>query len=157
VDPEGGFAVAWMWWLGIALILGVVELVTVDLIFMMLVGGALAAMIVALLGLPAWVQVLTFAIVSWALLQLARPAAKAWLERTTPETKTNVDALIGRSARVVLEVTEDAGRVKLGGEVWTARSATRGEAFAVGEDVVVTAINGAIAMVARPEPRGDIH
>lgn len=91
------------------------------------------------------------------LLQLARPAAKAWLERTTPETKTNVDALIGRSARVVLEVTEDAGRVKLGGEVWTARSATRGEAFAVGEDVVVTAINGAIAMVARPEPRGDIH
>lgn len=139
-----------MWWLAGALVLGVVEMITVDLIFMMLVGGALAAMIVALLGLPAWVQVLTFALVSWALLQLARPAAKAWLERTTPETKTNVDALIGRDARVVLEVTDESGRIKLGGEVWTARSTTRGEVFAVGEDVIVTAINGAIAMVARP-------
>ena len=143
---------AWMWWLGGALILGVVEMLTVDLVFVMFAGGALAAMIVALLGLPAWAQVLTFALISWALLQVARPTAKAWIEASTPDTKTNVDALIGRSARVVHEVTEDSGRVKFSGEVWTARSANRGEVFTVGEDVVVTAINGAIAMVARPEP-----
>jgi membrane protein implicated in regulation of membrane protease activity len=148
---------AWMWWLGAALILGVVEMLTVDLVFVMFVGGALAAMVVALLGLPAWVQVMTFALVSWALLQVARPAAKAWIESSTPDTKTNVDALIGRNARVVHEVTEEAGRVKFSGEVWTARSAHRGEVFAVGDDVVVTAINGAIAMVARPEPPSGTH
>ncbi|NCD19904.1 MAG: NfeD family protein [Actinobacteria bacterium] len=148
---------AWMWWLGAALILGVVEMLTVDLVFVMFVGGALAAMVVALLGLPAWVQVMTFALVSWALLQVARPAAKAWIESSTPDTKTNVDALIGRNARVVHEVTEETGRVKFSGEVWTARSARRGEVFAVGEDVVVTAINGAIAMVARPEPPSGTH
>lgn len=148
---------AWMWWLGAALILGVVEMLTVDLVFVMFVGGALAAMVVALLGLPAWVQVVTFALVSWALLQVARPAAKAWIESSTPDTKTNVDALIGRNARVVHEVTEETGRVKFSGEVWTARSARRGEVFAVGEDVVVTAINGAIAMVARPEPPSGTH
>ena len=148
---------AWMWWLGAALVLGVVEMLTVDLVFVMFVGGALAAMVVALLGLPAWVQVMTFALVSWALLQVARPAAKAWIESSTPDTKTNVDALIGRNARVVHEVTEETGRVKFSGEVWTARSARRGEVFAVGEDVVVTAINGAIAMVARPEPPSGTH
>lgn len=148
---------AWMWWLGAALILGVVEMLTVDLVFVMFVGGAIAAMVVALLGLPAWVQVVTFALVSWALLQVARPAAKAWIESSTPDTKTNVDALIGRNARVVHEVTEETGRVKFSGEVWTARSARRGEVFAVGEDVVVTAINGAIAMVARPEPPSGTH
>lgn len=142
---------AWMWWLAAALVLGVVELLVVEFVFVMFAGGALAAMVAALLGAPAWGQVLAFAVVSALLLAVVLPIAREWLHRSSPETATNAQALLGRPARVVLEVSETGGRVKLLGEVWTARSAHQNEVFAVDEDVVVTEINGAIAMVARPE------
>ena len=54
----------WMWWLAVGLIVAVVEMLTVDFIFIMFVGGALAAMITALLGAPLYAQVLVFAVVS---------------------------------------------------------------------------------------------
>lgn len=114
---------AWLWWLGIALVLGVVEMLSVDFIFIMFAGGALAGMVAALLGADAWVQVLAFAIVSVLLLAGLRPAARRWMMRSTPDVVTNVHALIGRRARVVLEVTPRGGRVKIGGEIWSARSA----------------------------------
>lgn len=139
----------WMWWLAAALILGVIEMLTVGLVFLMFAGGALAGMVAALLGAPGWAQVLAFAVVSVALLLVARPAAKEWLLRATPETRTNAEALIGRTARVVLEVSDLGGRVKLVGEVWSARSANPTEVFAVDEDVRITGIHGAIAMVSR--------
>ncbi len=144
---------AWMWWLAAALVLGVVELLVVEFVFVMFAGGALAAMVAALLGAPVWGQVLAFAVVSALLLLVVLPVAREWLHRSTPETATNVQALLGRPARVVLEVSETGGRVKLLGEVWTARSAHPGDVFAVGEDVVVTEINGAIAMVERADSR----
>lgn len=141
----------WMWWLGGALVLGVVEVLTVGLVFLMFAGGALAGMVLALLGAPGWVQVVAFALVSVALLFLARPAAKNWLLRATPETRTNAEALIGTTARVVLEVSDTGGRVKVVGEVWSARSANPDEVFPVDQDVMITGINGAIALVSRLE------
>src|SRR5690606_12442883 len=107
---------AWLWWLGAALVLGVVEMLTVDLIFLMLAGGALAGMLAALLGAPFWVQLIVAGVVSVVLLFVVRPWAKEFLERSTPETRTNVAAHVGREATVVSEVTERAGRVKLAGE-----------------------------------------
>lgn len=142
---------AWMWWLAAALVLGVIELLVVEFVFVMFAGGALAGMAAALLGAPLWGQVLAFAVVSALLLAVVLPLARRWLHRSSPTTATNVHALLGRPARVVLEVSDAGGRVKLLGEVWSARSAHPDEVFAVGEDVVVTAINGAIAMVARPD------
>ncbi len=141
---------AWLWWLGAALILGVVELLAVQLVFAMFAGGALAAMVAALLGAPVWGQVLAFAVVSAFLVADVLPMAREWLRRSSPDTLTNAQALLGRPARVVLEVSDTDGRVKLVGEVWTARSANPDEVFSVDEEVVVTEINGAIAMVARP-------
>lgn len=141
---------AWLWWLGAALILGLVELLAVQLVFAMFAGGALAAMVAALLGAPVWGQVLAFAVVSAFLVADVLPMAREWLRRSSPDTLTNAQALLGRPARVVLEVSDTDGRVKLVGEVWTARSANPDEVFSVDEEVVVTEINGAIAMVARP-------
>lgn len=142
---------AWMWWLAAALVLGVIELLAVEFVFVMFAGGALAAMVAALLGAPLWGQVLAFAGVSALLLAVVLPIAREWLHRSSPDTATNAQALPGRPARVVLEVSGTGGRVKLMGEVWSARSARPGEVFAEGEDVVVTEITGAIALVARPE------
>ncbi|MDN5559353.1 MAG: NfeD family protein [Ruaniaceae bacterium] len=142
----------WMWWLAVGLIVGVVEMLTVDFIFIMFVGGALAAMIVALLGAPLWMQVVVFAVVSVALLLLARPPVKAWVARTTPDILTNAQALVGADARTLVEVTETGGRIKMRGEVWTARTEIPGDVIPPGTDVVVAQIDGAIAVVTRPQP-----
>lgn len=138
---------AWLWWLAAALVLGVVELLTVDLIFLMFAGGAAAAALAALLGAPVWVQVLVFAVVSVVLLLGVRPWAKRLIDRSTPETRTNTAAQIGRPATVLVDVTEHAGRVKLAGEVWTARASAPGAVHPAGTTVRVVRIDGAIAVV----------
>ncbi|HLT85674.1 MAG TPA: NfeD family protein [Phototrophicaceae bacterium] len=139
---------AWLWWLGGALVLGVVEMLTVDLIFLMFAGGALAAGGVALLGAPLWAQILAFAVVSTVLLVAVRPWAIGYLKRSTPDTVTNVAAHVGRTAEVLMDVTDRAGRVKLVGEVWTARAAEPGTVLPAGTTVQVVRIDGATAVVA---------
>ncbi|MEE6282992.1 NfeD family protein [Georgenia sunbinii] len=138
---------AWLWWFGGALLLGVVEMLTVDLVFLMFAGGALAGGGVALLGAPFWVQVLTFAVVAAVLLLAVRPWALARLKASTPDTLTNVAAHVGRTAEVLVDVTEHAGRVKLVGEVWTARAAGPGVVLHTGTTVRVVRVDGATAVV----------
>lgn len=137
----------WVVWLGAAVLLAVVEVVAVNLVFLMLAGGALAASLTALLGGPVWAQVLVFAAVSVVLLVGVRPWALRHLRRSSPELETNVAAQIGRTAVVLLDVTAHAGRVKLAGEVWTARAADPGAVLPTGSTVRVVRIEGATAVV----------
>jgi membrane protein implicated in regulation of membrane protease activity len=136
----------WLIWLGVALVCGIVEVTTLDLVFAMIAGGALATALPAALGLPFGAQTLVFALTSAALLLLVRPPLKRYALRSTPHTVTNVHALAGRRAEVLTEVTDHTGTVKLDGETWTARSAG-GERLEVGSAVEVVAISGATAMV----------
>ncbi|BDH76641.1 NfeD family protein [Actinomyces naeslundii] len=141
----------WLFWIGGALLLVVIETVTADLTFLMIAGGALGGGLTSFLGGPLWAQVVVFACVSTLLLFAVRPWAKRRLAATTPQMKTNVDALIGRSATTITAVDDGGGRVRLGGEEWSARLApvvqgtTRLEA---GASVIVTEIDGAVAVVA---------
>ena len=141
----------WLFWIGGALLLVVIETVTADLTFLMIAGGALGGGLTSFLGGPLWAQVMVFACVSTLLLFAVRPWAKRRLAATTPQMKTNVDALIGRSATTITAVDDGGGRVRLGGEEWSARLApvvqgtTRLEA---GASVTVTEIDGAVAVVA---------
>jgi membrane protein implicated in regulation of membrane protease activity len=105
-----------------------------------------AAAVTALLGLHPIGQVITFAGVSAALLGLVRPSALRRWRRGTPGTVTGVAALIGRPAEVITEVTGRGGRVKLAGEVWTARYDGDG-GLPAGLPVQVLAIEGATAVV----------
>ena len=142
----------WLFWIGGALLLVVVETVTADLTFLMIAGGALGGGLTGFFGGPLWAQVVVFACISTLLLFAVRPWAKRRLAATTPQMKTNVDALIGRSATTITAVDGGGGRVRLGGEEWSARLApvapggvTRLEA---GARVSVTQIDGAVALVA---------
>ena len=141
----------WLFWIGGALLLVVIETVTADLTFLMIAGGALGGGLTSFLGGPLWAQVVVFACVSTLLLFAVRPWAKRRLAATTPQMKTNVDALIGRSATTITAVDDGGGRVRLGGEEWSARltpavqGTTRLEA---GASVIVTEIDGAVAVVA---------
>ncbi|WP_432495019.1 NfeD family protein [Kineococcus auxinigenes] len=136
---------SWLLWIAAALVLGILEITAIDLVFAMLAGGALAGALADALGLGFVGQVLVAAAVAGLLIGTIRPVLLRRL-RMPPTGTTNAAALVGRPALVLHEVTVRGGLVKLAGETWSARSAP-GRAFAEGEDVVVTAIDGATAVV----------
>ena len=136
----------WMWWVGAALLLAVAEILSLDLVLAMLAAAALVAGLLSALGAPLQVQVLAFAATSALLLLALRPWLLGQLRRRTPMVETNAAAHVGRSAVVVDEVTGRDGRVKLAGEVWTART-EEDEVLAVGREVRVVRIAGATAVV----------
>ena len=141
----------WLFWIGGALLLVVVETVTADLTFLMIAGGALGGGLTAFLGGPLWAQVVVFGCISTLLLFAVRPWAKRRLAATTPQMKTNVDALIGRPATTITAVDDGGGRVRLGGEEWSARLAPSAQGtgrLEAGARVTVTQIDGAVAVVA---------
>lgn len=141
----------WLWWIGLALALGVIEMLTVDLMFLMLGGGAIAGAVAGALGAPLWAQVVVAAIVALVLLMLVRPLVKRRMDEHIPKIKTNAAAQVGRIGTVVSEVSHRAGRIKLQGEVWTARTVDPQAALSEGVPVQVVRIDGATAVVAPVE------
>ena len=137
---------AWMWWVGAALLLGIAEMLMLTLVLMMLAGGALAAALVSLFGVPWWGQMLTMAVVSALLLTALRPWLLRNWRRRTPLVETNVVGNVGRIAVVVAPVDASGGRVKLTGQVWTARTEVGG-VLPTGASVRVVQIDGATAVV----------
>ena len=142
----------WLVWLAIALVLAAVEAATVDFVFLMLAGGAMAAALVASLGFGLPAQVITAVLGAGVLLVLVRP----WLKRkfTDGQSEHGIGAasLVGRRAFVLQTVTETDGRVKLAGETWSARLAEGAETCEPGSEVRVIAIHGATALVAPDAP-----
>jgi membrane protein implicated in regulation of membrane protease activity len=147
----------WLLWVGAAILAGLLETLSLDFVFTMLVGGALAAAATAFLGGSFTLQVIVFAIVSGVLLVVARPPMKRWATHRAPFTPTNAHALVGRQAETLTEVTTHGGQVKLAGEVWTARAAPGSRPLEPHSIAHVVAIDGATAVVEnRPATAGDI-
>nr|WP_202424901.1 NfeD family protein [Streptomyces sp. HUCO-GS316] len=137
---------AWVWWLVGAAALGIPLVVTAMPEFGMLAVGAVAAAVVAGFGGGIVAQVLVFAVVSVALIAVVRPiAARHRAQR--PQLATGVDALKGKQAVVLERVDGSGGRIKLAGEVWSARSLDTGRAYEVGDEVDVVDIEGATAII----------
>jgi membrane protein implicated in regulation of membrane protease activity len=136
----------WAIWLTLALVFGIVETLTLDLVFLMLAGGALAGGAAALLGAPFAVSALVAALASAALLGVVRPIARRHLE-TAPLARTGTAALIGTTGRVVQAVDAHGGTIKLAGEIWTARAVDGTGPLAPGTAVSVVKIDGATALV----------
>jgi membrane protein implicated in regulation of membrane protease activity len=139
-------------WIGAALVVGLLEMASLDFVFSMIAGGALAAAVTAALGFSVPVQVVTFAVSSAVLLVTVRPSAKRWAHRTAPFVPTNVDALRGRQGQTLTEVSQHGGTVKLAGETWSARTASPEQVIPAGQPVEVVAIDGATAVVAPAPP-----
>jgi membrane protein implicated in regulation of membrane protease activity len=137
---------AWAWWLIVAGVLLVGELFTTSLVLGMIAGGAATAGIVAAVGGGPVLQVGTFAAVSLALVFVVRPVARRHM-RTPPEIRTGVAALVGSDAEVLEQVDARDGRVKLAGEIWSARSFDGMTVHEPGAIVRVVRIQGATALV----------
>jgi len=136
-------------WLVFALGLAGAEALTGDMFLLMLSGGALsAAATSALIDWPLWADGVVFLVVSVLLLALVRPTLRRRLWAGT-DGETGVLALQGKTALVLDRVALHGGRVKLNGEVWTARPLTDGDVFEPGEQVTVMHIDGATAVVSK--------
>jgi membrane protein implicated in regulation of membrane protease activity len=137
---------AWIVWLIVAAVLGVAELMTTTFALGILAVAALVAAGVggAHLGLP--FQLGAFVVASAAGLGFVLPIARRHV-RQPPPLRTGTAALVGRTASVLEEVTEHGGRVRIGGEVWSARSYDETLTIPVGRVVDVMQIEGATALV----------
>ncbi len=144
---------AWLIWLGVALVAGVLEVLSVDFVFLMFAAGAVGASLVAALGAGVTLQVVTFGAVSTALMLGVRPPIKRWARRTAPVTRTGIDALPGRAATALTAVDHRGGTIKLAGETWTARTEDDTVLVEPGSSVEIVMIDGATAVVRlRPLP-----
>ncbi|KNH15735.1 integral membrane protein [Arthrobacter sp. ZBG10] len=140
----------WALWLTAFLAFAVIEMITLDLFFIMLGGGALAALVADFAGAEGWLQIIIFCVVSLLMIAFVRPVALSHIKKGPAEQRTNVDRLIGESAVVMEAVTTAGGLVKIGGDIWSARSSA-GD-LPAGQHVVVAAIEGATAVVSTPPP-----
>lgn len=138
----------WVWWLIAALLLLAAEVVAGGtLFFAMVAAGAVAGAVVSAVA-PDQVgaAVVACAVVSGVMVLLVRPAAADRIHHRA-ELRTGVDAVIGSSAVVVSEVNQREGRVKVRGEIWSARSLHPDDVFDVDVDVTVVQVDGATVVV----------
>ena len=137
----------WETWLALSIALGVAEMFSLDLILAMLAAGAVIGMVAALIGLPIFVQVLAALAASVAALALVRPTFVKRLHGG-PELALGHGKLVGtRGQTGDLLGDEAAGRIKAGGETWTALPYDENLRIAPGETVEILQIKGATAYV----------
>jgi membrane protein implicated in regulation of membrane protease activity len=140
---------AWLLWAIVAALLAIGEIFTPGLFFLGPIAlAAVAATITAALGGAVWLQLVVFGAGAFVAVGILRPIARAHL--TMPHAiRTGAAALEGARAVVLQRVDGRGGRVKIGGEEWSARSYVPDEAFDVGTEVEVAQIEGATALVYR--------
>jgi membrane protein implicated in regulation of membrane protease activity len=137
---------AWIVWLIVAAALGVAELMTTTFALGLIAVAAIVAAGASALGLGLPFQMLAFVVASGAGLGFVLPIARRHV-RQPPLLKTGPAALVGRPAQVLEEVTGHGGRVRIGGEVWSARSYDEDLVIPPGRTVDVMQIEGATALV----------
>jgi membrane protein implicated in regulation of membrane protease activity len=138
---------SWSLWilLGVALAIG--EIFTPGMFFLAPMAiAAVAAAIAAALGAGWVLSLIVFGIASVASLAFLRPIVRSHV-RQPPEMRTGTAALVGARAVVVERVDGGGGRVKIGGEVWSARAYDEHSVIEPGARVQVAEIEGATALV----------
>ena len=136
----------WVFWLLAAAVLAAGEVATLGFFLGAVALAALPAAAVAGVGAPLSVQLIVFILCSVASLAFIRPVARRHLH-TPPSIRTGTAALVGARAVVLERVHSDGGRVKIGGEEWTARPYDEDDVYDEGTRVEVLKIQGATALV----------
>ena len=141
-------------WLVMVIVFIIAELATVGLLSIWFAAGALFAFLTALLGLNQGIQIGVFVVVSVVLLFFTRPWAVKYLNTRT--VKTNTEALVGKSARVIADINnlKSEGQVVINGLEWTARSSDDTIIFRTGDVVTVVGIEG-VKLIVEGQKKGD--
>lgn len=142
---------AWIVWLALILVFVIIEVTTLEFTFLMLALGSLGGLLSGLLGVPWWGQFIVAGILAVLLLFAVRPALLRALKHGADPAPSNIDAVIGLTGVATNDFSGNANHVKLAnGETWTARHVDD-RPLVEGERIVVTAIEGATAVVAPVE------
>jgi membrane protein implicated in regulation of membrane protease activity len=137
----------WAIWAIVAVALAIGEVFTPGLFFLGPVAlAAVAAGIVAAAGTGAVIQLIVFIAAAIASVGLLRPLARAHLHMPAM-LRTGTAALVGAKAVVIQQVDANGGRVRIGGEEWSARAYMEDQVIAPGARVEVVKIEGATALV----------
>ena len=137
----------WLIWAIIAVALGIGEMLTPGLFFLgpLALSAGLAAL-VGLVGGGTIITLIVFILASIASLAFLRPIARRHV-RMPSISRTGTDALVGRKAVVTRRIDANGGRVRIGGEEWSARAYLDGQVVEEGKSVDVIQIEGASALV----------
>lgn len=129
-------------WLGIFVILLIIEILTMGLTTIWFAGGALAAFGAGIIGFGLVVQVVVFIVVSVLLLVLTRPLAVKYFNQE--RQKTNAESLIGQQALVIedIDTLQSVGRVEVNGQEWSARTDEANGKIEKNRVVVIDGIQG---------------
>lgn len=133
-------------WLIVLVVCLIIEISTLGLASIWFAGGALLAMLIAVIGGPLWLQILVFLVTSIVLLIFTRPIATKYFNKN--RTKTNVESVVGKQAIVTenIDNLKGAGRIVTNGMEWTARSLDDSK-IEEGAVVVIEKIEGVKAIV----------
>ena len=138
-------------WLGLFIILIIIEIFTVGLTTIWFAVGSLAAILANMLGLGLPGQVIVFLVVSCILLIFTRPLAMKYLNKN--RTKTNYESEIGKIIRITQRVDNlsQTGKCVLSGQEWTVRAQEDKEILEKGELAQVVAVSGVKLIVKKYE------
>ncbi|GAA2036153.1 hypothetical protein GCM10009720_15850 [Yaniella flava] len=137
----------WSFWLIIMLLLISLQVLTGEMTFLLISAGAVTAIIADVLGAPIYVQFIIVTVISIASLLWLRSFDTKRKENDTGPSPWSVNRYVGHVGEVTEDVTSSAGRVRIGNEIWSAR--TYGPTpIPVDAPVVVQQIEGAIVWVA---------
>jgi membrane protein implicated in regulation of membrane protease activity len=136
----------WVWWMIAAGLLAVGEIITVSFFLGPIAVAAVLAAAVAVAGAGLAAQWIVFIVAALASVAILRPIAKRHI-KMPPRIRTGTAALVGSRAVVLERVDADSGRVKIGGEVWSARAYDEDEVIEPGARAHVMKIDGATALV----------
>jgi membrane protein implicated in regulation of membrane protease activity len=138
---------AWLAWVIAAALLAVGEIFTPGLFFLGPVAlAAVAGALAAVSGAAVWLQLVVFVAAAVGSVAVLRPIAKAHLHMPTA-IRTGTAALEGTKATVLVRVDAQGGRVRIGGEEWSARAFMPDQVLEPGTRVEVVKIEGATALV----------
>ena len=135
-------------WLAALAAFIVIEIATMGLTTIWFAGGALVALVLAMLDVSFYVQAGAFLVISIVLLISTRPLAMKFFNKE--RVKTNVDSIIGKKAIVLVRIDnlKEEGRVSVNGMEWTARAYEEECVIPEGTIVEVKEIRGVKLIVA---------
>ena len=138
---------SWAIWLSLAFLLAIAEIMSLDLVLIMLAVGALAGAAVAVVAPTLWwLQILVAAGISVMMLLLLRPTLLAKV-RNMPGYRSSADKMVGSSGMAISQIDKSGGEIKVDGQSWSARPYSSDVVIEQGTEIEVYEIDGVIAVV----------
>lgn len=132
----------WVYWLGLFILLMIIELATMGLTTIWFAAGSLAALVLSLFDVALPIQIIVFLAVAVILLIWTRPIAMRYFNQN--RTRTNVESMVGKTALVTktIDNIHSEGKVNLNGMEWSARASRDTDVYQKDEIVQVIEIQG---------------